>query len=45
MATKLLMRWDIQPDRESEYSDFVANEFIPSISKMGIADIQAWYTV
>lgn len=45
MATKLLMRWDIQPERESEYSDFVANEFIPSISKMGIADIQAWYTV
>ena len=45
MATKLLMRWDIQPERESEYSDFVANEFIPRISKMGIADIQAWYTV
>ncbi len=44
MATKLLMRWDIQPERESEYSDFVANEFIPSINKMGIADIQAWYT-
>lgn len=39
------MRWNIQPERESEYSDFVANEFIPSISKMGIADIQAWYTV
>lgn len=39
------MRWDIQPERESEYSDFVANEFIPSISKMGIVDIQAWYTV
>lgn len=44
MATKLLMRWDIQPDHESEYSDFVANEFIPRINKMGVVDIQAWYT-
>ena len=45
MATKLLLRWDIRPDRESEYSDFVANEFIPRINKLGIVGIQAWYTV
>jgi len=45
MATKLLMRWDIQPEHEAEYSDFVANEFIPRINKMGIGEIQAWYTV
>lgn len=45
MSTKLLMRWDIKPEQEAEYSDFVANEFIPRINKLGIAEIQAWYTV
>lgn len=45
MATKLLMRWDIQPEQEAEYSDFVANEFIPRINKLGLVEIQAWYTV
>lgn len=45
MATKLLMRWDIRPEREAEYSDFVANEFIPRINKLGVVEIQAWYTV
>lgn len=45
MATKLLMRWDIQSEQEAEYSDFVANEFIPRINKLGLVEIQAWYTV
>jgi len=45
MAYKLIMSWDIRPDFESEYSDFVANEFIPSIGKLGLGDIQAWFTV
>jgi hypothetical protein len=45
MATKLLMRWDIRDEKESEYSDFVANEFIPRINKLGLLEIQAWYTV
>lgn len=44
-AYKLIMRWDIRPEEEAEYSDFVANEFIPSIAKLGLGDIQAWYTV
>ncbi len=45
MATKLLMRWDIRAEQEAEYSDFVANEFIPRINKLGLVEIQAWYTV
>ena len=45
MATKLLMRWDIKPEQEGEYSEFVANEFIPRINKLGLVEIQAWYTV
>ena len=39
------MRWDIRPNREAEYSEFVANEFIPRLNKLGIVEIQAWYTV
>lgn len=39
------MRWDIRSEREAEYSDFVANEFIPRINKLGLVEIQAWYTV
>lgn len=42
---KLIMSWDIRQEYETEYSDFVANEFIPSISKLGLTDIQAWFTV
>lgn len=45
MAIKLIMRWDIRSEREAEYSDFVANEFIPRINKLGLVEIQAWYTV
>lgn len=45
MAFKLIMQWDIRSEQESEYSDFVANEFIPGISKLGLEDIQVWYTV
>jgi hypothetical protein len=39
------MRWDIKPEQEAEYSDFVANEFIPRINKLGLVEIQAWYTI
>ena len=39
------MSWDIRPNREAEYSEFVANEFIPRLNKLGIVEIQAWYTV
>jgi hypothetical protein len=45
MATKILLRWNIRSEHEAEYSDFVANEFIPRINKLGLVEIQAWYTV
>ena len=44
MAVKLIMRWDVRMGNESDYSDYVANEFIPGISKLGISEIQAWFT-
>ncbi len=44
MPTKLLMRWDIRPESEAEYFEFLVHEFIPGLNKLGIMDIQVWYT-
>ncbi len=38
------MRWDIRPESESEYFEFLVHEFIPALNKLGIMDIQVWYT-
>jgi hypothetical protein len=42
---KLLMTWDIRPGRESEYFEFVVQEFAPKLVKLGIQPTEAWYTV
>lgn len=44
MAIKLLMRWDIQPEKESEYFEFLVHEFIPALNRLGVEDILVWYT-
>lgn len=44
MGIKLLMTWDIRSGQESEYSEFVVNEFIPRLTRMGLGDIEFWYT-
>lgn len=44
MATKLILRWDIQPGVESEYFEFMVSEFIPSLKRLGINDPGVWYT-
>jgi hypothetical protein len=44
MAIKLLMRWDIRPEKESEYFEFLVHEFIPALNKLGVDDILVWYT-
>lgn len=44
MPTKLLMRWDVRPEKESEYFEYLVHEFIPGLSKLGIDEIQVWYT-
>jgi len=41
---KLLMSWDIKPNREEEYYRFLVREFWPAIMKMGIQPTDAWYT-
>jgi len=45
VPVKLLMSWDIAPDREQEYFEFVVREFIPGVQKMGFELSDAWATV
>ena len=44
MSTKLVMNWDIRPETESEYFEFLVHEFIPGMNRLGIGEIQVWYT-
>ncbi|MGD2077226.1 MAG: hypothetical protein PVH18_02510 [Chloroflexota bacterium] len=44
MATRILLRWDIQPGVESEYFEFMVSEFIPGLKRLGIVDPGVWYT-
>jgi hypothetical protein len=41
---KLLMSWNIRPGREDEYSEFVIQEFVPSLVQLGVRPTDAWYT-
>lgn len=42
---KLLMTWDIRPGKESEYFEFMVQEFAPKLVRLGIQPTESWYTV
>lgn len=44
MSAKLIMRWDVRPESESEYFEFLVHELIPAMNNLGITEIQVWYT-
>lgn len=44
MPTKLIMRWNVRPETESEYFEFLVHDFIPGMNRLGISDFQVWYT-
>lgn len=44
MQTKLIMSWNVRKETESEYFEFLVHEFIPGLNRLGIEDIQVWYT-
>lgn len=45
MAVKLILTWDITPEREQEYFEFVVREFIPGVQRLGFELSDAWATV
>lgn len=45
MNVKLLMTWDILPEHERDYFEFVVGEFVPGIQHMGLQPVEAWATV
>lgn len=45
MTVKVVMTWDIAPDHEQDYFEFVINEFIPGVQRLGLQPAEAWVTV
>lgn len=39
------MTWDILPNLEQEYFEFVISEFMPEIKELGIRPVELWYTL
>ena len=39
------MTWDIAPEHEQEYFEFVVREFIPGVQRLGLELKDAWATV
>ena len=44
MQIKIVMNWNIRPNKEAEYSEFVVNEFIPRLTRIGLDNLEFWYT-
>ena len=42
---KLILTWDIIPEHEQEYFEFVIREFIPGVQRLGCELSDAWATV
>jgi hypothetical protein len=45
MPVKLLMTWDIAPEHEQDYFEFVLGEFVPGIQRLGLQPTEAWATI
>jgi hypothetical protein len=45
MQVKLIMTWDIQAGRDSDYFEFVVREYVPGVKRLGLQITQAWFTV
>jgi hypothetical protein len=45
LTVKVLMTWDISPEHEQEYFEFVIGEFIPGVERLGFQPAEAWATI
>ncbi|MEI6043255.1 MAG: hypothetical protein WCS37_02570 [Chloroflexota bacterium] len=37
--------WDIRPEKDKEYMDFIFSDYLPSMSRMGISVTDGWLKV
>lgn len=42
---KILMSWDIVPNKEKDFLEFLLQDFTPAVQKLGIQPTDAWLTV
>ena len=45
MPAKVILTWDISPERDQEYFEFVIGEFVPGVQRLGLQPIEAWATI
>ena len=45
MSYKVIMTWDVPPERETEYFEFLVREFIPSVQRLGFELTDAFATM
>ncbi len=44
MEVKLLLAYDIKPNREAEYYRYVLGEFLPSLQTLDLIMVEGWHT-
>jgi hypothetical protein len=37
--------WDVKPEKDKEYMDFIFNEYLPSMARMGINVTDGWLKI
>jgi hypothetical protein len=45
VSVKVIMTWDIAPEHEQEYFEFVIGEWVPGVQRLGFQPTEAWATV
>jgi len=45
MSVKVIMTWDIAPERDQEYFEFVIGELVPGVQRLGLQPSEAWATI
>ena len=45
MPVKVIMTWDIAPERDQEYFEFIIGEFVPGVQRLGLQPSEAWATI
>jgi hypothetical protein len=45
VPVKIIMTWDIAPERDQEYFEFIIGEFVPGVQRLGLQPTEAWATL